>query len=405
MRNPFARRAAPPARVEPRMTTAPAERRDAGSFGLGTAFVGGMDVGDSVSSHIAENAAAVVACINAVSSAIATLPIRAYRVTSAGRVELTDHWLPRLLANPCPRCTWPELAEELLASALLHGNGLATISYDRDGQPVELHPVPWQCATPVLLESGRLAFSVSLAFGPFAGPGVFRRWLASECLYLKDRSDNGGWTGRSRLSRSPAVISAALGIQTFSAAVWRNAASPSGVITHPGRINAEGKTWLATEFDRKYSGAENARKTVILDEGMGWVSTSVSPEDAETLESRKFSVPEICRIFQVPPAIVQSLENNAFSSAEQANKWFAQVSLAPWCRKLEAAIGKALLADEPDLHVEIDMTGLTRGDFSARWASYATALQNRILTVAEVRDAEGYGPMPMAGEVVPGADP
>ena len=98
------------------MTAAPAERRDAGSFGMGTAFVGGMDASDSVSSHIAENAAAVVACINAVSSAIASLPIRAYRATPAGRVELTGHWLPRLLATPCPRCTWPELAEELEAS-------------------------------------------------------------------------------------------------------------------------------------------------------------------------------------------------------------------------------------------------------------------------------------------------
>ena len=401
----------PAARIEPHIGQVPrgVEQRDAPSgFGFGFGYANaGLNQTDTVASYVAENASGVVACVNAIASGLASLPIRTYRrLPGGGRVELTDadHWLPRLLRRPSPQNTWPELCEFMLASALLHGNAVALITYDPDGQPTELYPVPWMCATPVLTANYQLSFDISLTFGPFAGPGIFRRYLSTETLFLKDRSDNGGWTGRSRLSRSPAVLTAALAVGAYSASVYANFANPSGVLSHPGRLNSDARSFLASEFERSHAGPANARRLLVLDESMTWTASAVSPVDAETMEARKFSIPELCRLFGVPPSVVFSNENNAFTSAEQQNRQFASGCLVPWARRLEQAIEKALLGDEPDIHVEIDFTSLVRGDYAARWASYATALQNGILSVAEVRDQEGYGPVPMPAELVPGGE-
>lgn len=412
MRNPFARRA-PAARVQPpRLADLPVsaiEHRNAGGFGIGSGFdaVGSLGVADPVSAIVAENASGVAACVSAIASSLASLPIRCYRAAPAGRIELSerDHWLPGLLKNPCPQATWPEWAEFMLASALLHGNALATIRYDQDGQPVELFPVQWRFCTPVLLEpSGELAFNVNMNFGPFNGAGIFRRYVASECVLLKDRSDYGCYIGRSRLSRSPAVLAAALGIGAYAGTVFQNAISPSGIISHPGKLNAEARTYLSQEITSTMAGPSNAKKTMVLDEGMAWTPISTSPVDNETLESRKFSIIEIARVFGVPPPIVQSFENNAFTSSETANRWFSSMTLSPWARKLEAVLEKSLLGDEPDIHCEIDFTALVRGDFAARWASYATAAQNKLLSVDEIRESEGYGPMSTPAKPVPGGE-
>jgi HK97 family phage portal protein len=124
---------------------------------------------------------------------------------------------------------------------------------------------------------------------------------------------------------------------------------------------------------------------------------AVSPEDAEVLASRRFSVEELCRIFGVPPPIVSDYTHNTFTNSAQASLWFASNTLAPWCRKIEAAFARSVfLPDEAELSVEIDLSGLMRGDYAARWAANVAAVGAGILTVDEVREAEGYNPLPAA---------
>ena len=403
----LSRRRLPPAdRREPRLAPPHApERRDAGGFGIGTLGMGEFSgVGTALSARAAENLSAVLACVNAISSALASVPARVYRAADAGRVELPDHPVARLIQHgPNPQQTWPDFIEWTFAQALLNGNSVSVIETNSAGQVTGLRPIPWGYCQVILLPSGRMAYDVTAFVGPWGGSGEARRYLDSEVLHLRDRSDD-GWIGRSRLSRAPEVLDAALGIQTYAAAVWRNFAAPSGAITHPGKLNQEARTFLRESINALHAGAANAKRIAVLDEGMSWQPFSISPEDAEVLESRRFTVAELCRLYQVPPQIVQSLESNSFTSAETASKWFAQLSLTPWACKLEAVFGKSLLADEPGVHLEIDLSGLMRGDYAARWSAYAIAVQNNILTPNEIREAEGWNPMPASlGEIVPGA--
>ena len=352
--------------------------------------------GYPVSPYLAENLSAVLACISVVSSGLATLPAYVYRRQDGGRVEAPSHPVARLIRAPNPHQTWPDFIEWLLAQVMLRGNALATIEHDGAGRPVALWPIPWQNVQPMMLPTGRLAYDVVAWQAPWGGHAMPRRYLAGEVLHLKDRSDD-GLIGRSRISRAPDTIGNALALQEWSGAQWANGITPSGAFKTPHKMTADTMAMLRQQLTEKHSGVQNARKAFILENGMEWQSISVSPEDAEVLDSRKFSIEELARLFGVPPPLIQDYSRNTFTNAATAGLWFAQFTLAPWARKLEAEFARSLFgASSGTYELVIDLSGLTRGDFAARWASYAIAVDKGILDPAEIRDAEGYNPRPAA---------
>jgi HK97 family phage portal protein len=156
------------------------------------------------------------------------------------------------------------------------------------------------------------------------------------------------------------------------------------------------------------AGAANGKRVLIVDPGTNFTPMACSPEDAEVLESRRFSVIELCRLFNVPPPIVQDYSNSTFTNASQASTWFATNTLTPWARKIEAEFGRSVFADPSGaFHIEIDLSGLIRGDFQTRWTANVAAVTAGILTVDEVRAQEGFGPLPKAEArpPAPAADP
>ena len=379
----------------------PAERRAASGFGGG--FFSPQGSGMFVNVHMAENLSTVGACVGAVSSALASMPAYVYRQEERGRAEANNHPVARLLRRPNEWQSWPDWLEWTVSQVLLYGNSISMIESDGAGRPTALFPIPWQNVQVFLLPNGSIAYDVIRYIAPWGGTGQPRRLLNGEVFHLKDRSDD-GILGRSRLSRAPEVLSAALAIQQFSTSVWSNSATPAGVLSYPGVLSKAAQDNLAQSFSAVYYGPANAKKTLILEEGIKWDAVSVSPEDAELLASRRFTVEELCRIYQVPPPIVQDYTHGTFTNAAQAGLWFAQLSLTPWARKIEAEFSRSVFTDD-DFHLEIDLSGLMRGDYSARWAAYGAAVQNGILTVDEVREAEGYNPRAQAaGEAGPQVD-
>ena len=236
-----------------------------------------------------------------------------------------------------------------------------------------------------MLPSGRIVYDVTMTT-----PAQSRRYLDSEVFHARDRMD-GPYVGRSRISRAPAAVDSALGLQTYSGAVWNNAATPSVAITVPPTLSVAGKARMENWFAQHNTGAHNARKPLYLDKDTTVTPLSVSPEDAEVLASRKFSVVELCRLFNVPPPIVQDYSNNTFTNAAQANLWFASNTLAPLARKIEAEFSRSVFSD-PAYHIEIDLSGLLRGDYATRWTANVAAVGAGILSADEVREQEGYGP-------------
>lgn len=179
------------------------------------------------------------------------------------------------------------------------------------------------------LRSGRLAYDVG------DGRGGLRRDLEGEVIHLRDRTDD-GLIGRSRLSRAADTLASVLLTNLFARSFLERGAQPSGVISHDAPLTFEQRDSLRESFTRRHVGAAQAGTALILDNGLTWQQMQISPEDAELLESRKFGNEEICRLFQVPPPLVQDYSHNTFTNSDRAGRWFAQFTLAPWARKIEA---------------------------------------------------------------------
>ena len=383
----------------------PAEARaaTAGSL-MGSGFAQGPTAaGHLVNARIVENLSTVLACVGAISSTVGSLPAFVYRREGRGRMEVADHPVSRLTRAPNAAQTWPDWVEWTIAQALLHGNALSVIEYDGAGRPVALRPIPWPNVQPILLANGALAFDVVAYTAPWGGTGQPKRFLAGEVFHLRDRSDD-GLLGRSRISRAPEVLGNALALQEFNGAMWKNAATPAGALRFPGALTKEQMERLRAQFSTGFTGTHNARKALILESGAEWQSLSVSPEDAEVLASRRFSVEELCRLYQVPPPIIQDYTHNTFTNAAQAALWFAQFSLGPWVRKIEAEFSRSVFTD-PAMMLEIDLSGLMRGDYAARWQAHAIAVQNNILDPNEVREVEGWNPRAEAPRPEPEPEP
>jgi len=147
---------------------------------------------------------------------------------------------------------------------------------------------------------------------------------------------------------------------------------------------------VRSSLESKHQGVTKAGNALILGGGLTYKSISLSPEDAELLESRKFGVVEICRLFHVPPPIVQAYENNTFTNSTQAGIWFATYCLGPWARKLQAEVARTVLPTGLDL--QLDLSGFLQGDPKTRWETHQIAITSGVLDVNEVRQIEGYNP-------------
>lgn len=361
------------------------ERRDEVSW---AALAPGLGWGGALSARAAENLSTVLACTGVIGTSLASIPALVYSTDSDGnRLELTGHPLTRLTrAGVSEMMTWPDFVEHLVASALLTGNGLAEVKRTSDGELAGLEMIPWQHVSVVYLSTGRLAFDVSSP-----RDGRSRRLLQDEVLHLRDRTDD-GLLGRSRLARAADAVAGAEAANTFARSFLQRGAAPSGIIEVPGQISDNKFNAIRQQFAERHEGAANVGKTLLLDDGMTWKAAQISPEDAELLESRKFGVEEICRLFQVPPPLVQDYSHNTFTNSETAGRWFAMFTLAPWARKIEAEFARSVFpADEP-LHLELDLSGFLRGDPKTRWDAHKIAIEAGVLDPEEVRQVEGWNP-------------
>jgi HK97 family phage portal protein len=348
--------------------------------------------GRLVNPRMAETLSAVSGCVDAIGCALGSLPAYVYRSSGAGRVLEDRHPLMRLIRKgPNRHQTWPDFTQLVSASTLLRGNCLIEIVSDRrTGELEELRVIPWEHVSVQILPSGRLAYDITDINSIHGGTGKVRRLLQDEVIHLRDRSDD-GLIGRSRLARAGAVIAAGLSIQEFSSSLYDNGINPTGAFKSDQPLNKSQKEQIREQLRHMFGGSGNAGKAMILDGGTSWQQISITPEDAELLASRRFSVEEIARIFQVPPPIIGDLTHGTFTNSETLIRFFAQSTLSSWCRKIEAEFSRALLTDDA-LSLELDLSGLLRGDPETRWKSHEIAVRNKILTANEIRETEGWSP-------------
>ncbi len=224
-----------------------------------------------LSPHAPENLAAVLAAVNAISSAVAGLTPLAFRVKDGNRTEIgPSHWLTRVLRAPNDKQSWHEFVEAMVGECLLRGNALAEIKYDEGGRVTALEPISWRFVSVVVLPSGRIAFDIAphgYGVDMFAVPRrdqPRRRLFAEECLWLRDRLDAGEVVARSRLQRAGEALGNAKAVQDLTSAAFRNSSNPSIAYTVPTILKPGDRTVLRTLLDG-FTGVRNVGKYVMLE--------------------------------------------------------------------------------------------------------------------------------------------
>ena len=390
-------------RVEPTVTL-PAVRRDASADGTADLGLGwptpqlfglfGVSVGSTgvpVSPVASLQIAAAYACASVLGNDIGKLPIRLKRRTEDGGLVVDKaHRLNRLLARPNGWQTPIEFWSYMGTCYALRRNAYAVIVRGPFGEPTALIPIHPDRISIMLSPRGWLFYNVS---HPMIGDGL--RLHQDDVLHLRGLSVDGGYLGLSPIAASPDVFGLAIAAQQHAATLFRNGAQVAGVLTNPQKLSPEAAARMAQSWRDVYSGVQNSHRTAVLEEGTKFERVALTSEDAQLLESRKFSVTEVCRMMGVPPHKVYDLSDAHYANFENANQDYIDNSLQPLFTQIEQRCALNLLFDdERDEYVfEADYRALLRGDRQSRYAAYGVGLDRGFLSINEVRAEEAMNPI------------
>ena len=377
----------------------PTDRTAGSSYSF---FLGGTASGKYVTERSAMQMTAVYCCVRILSEAVASLPLQFYRYTDdGGKEKAVDHPLYFLLHDePNPEMTSFIFRETLMTHLLLWGNAYSQIIRNGKGEVVALYPLMPDRMKVDRDEHGRLYYEYTVydsddVDGRKGTDKVGRtvRLQPHDVLHIPGLGFD-GLVGYSPIAMAKNAIGLAIATEEYGSKFFANGAAPSGVLEHPGTIKDPSKvreSWQAT-----FGGSGNANKIAVLEEGMKYTPISISPEQAQFLETRKFQIDEIARIFRVPPHMIGDLEKSSFNNIEQQSLEFVKYTLDPWVSRWEQAMVRALLTpdEKKKYFFKFNVDGLLRGDYQSRMNGYATARQNGWMSANDIRELENLDRIP-----------
>ena len=359
-------------------------------------FMGGTTSGKAVTERSAMQMTAVYSCVRILSEAVAGLPLHLYKYTdSGGKAMALDHSLYRLLHDePNPEMSSFVFRETLMTHLLLWGNAYAQIIRNGKNEIVALYPLMPNKMSVDRDENGRLYYTYYRGSDEAIKNKEFAVTLQpSDVLHIPGLGFD-GLVGYSPIAMAKNAIGMAIACEEYGAKFFANGAAPGGVLEHPGTIKDPQRvreSWQST-----FGGSGNANKIAVLEEGMKYTPIGISPEQAQFLETRKFQINEIARIFRVPPHMVGDLEKSSFSNIEQQSLEFVKYTLDPWVIRWEQSIQRSLLSrDEKAVYfVKFNLEGLLRGDYQSRMNGYAIGRQNGWMSANDIRELENLDRIP-----------
>ena len=359
-------------------------------------YMGGSSAGKTVTERSAMQMTAVYACVRILSEAVAGLPLHLYRYKKDGSKEkAVGESLYRLLHDePNPEMSSFVFRETLMTHLLLWGNAYAQIIRNGKGEVVALYPLMPNKMSVDRGEDGRIYYTYNKGPDenhPKGGSTV--TLTARDVLHIPGLGFD-GLVGYSPIAMAKNAIGLAIATEEYGAKFFANGAAPSGVLEHPGTIKDPAR--LRENWNSTFGGSANSGKVAVLEEGMKYTPISISPEQAQFLETRKFQIDEIARIFRVPPHMVGDLEKSSFSNIEQQSLEFVKYTLDPWVVRWEQSLSRALLspAEKADHFFKFNLEGLLRGDYQSRMNGYAIARQNGWMSANDIRELENLDRIP-----------
>ena len=359
-------------------------------------FLGSSSAGKAVTERSAMQMTAVYACVRILSEAVAGLPLHFYRYKEDGSKEKAlDHNLYHIIHDePNPEMSSFVFRETLMTHLLLWGNAYAQIIRNGKGEIIALYPLMPNHMTVDRDSNGQLYYIYTRTTDEAPTmEGVTVYLSPSDVLHIPGLGFD-GLVGYSPIAMAKNAIGLAIATEEFGAKFFANGAAPSGVLEHPGTIKDPSK--LRENWNATFGGSANSGKVAVLEEGMKYTQISISPEQAQFLETRKFQIDEIARIFRVPPHMVGDLEKSSFSNIEQQSLEFVKYTLDPWIIRWEQSMYRSLLnPDEKKKYFfKFNLEGLLRGDYASRMSGYATARQNGWMSANDIRELENLDRIP-----------
>ena len=359
-------------------------------------FMGTSAAGKSVNERSAMQMTAVYACVRILSESIAGLPLHMYRYEEDGsKTKAVEHPLYHLLHDePNPEMTSFIFRETLMSHLLLWGNAYAQIIRNGKGDIIALYPLMPNRMKVERDTKGQLYYEYqTMKEDAPTMKGAVYQLDPSEVLHVPGLGFD-GLVGYSPIAMAKNAIGLAIAAEEYGSKFYANGAAPSGVLEHPNVLKDPAK--VRDSWNAAFGGSSNAHRVAVLEEGMKYTPISISPNEAQFLETRKFQIDEIARIFRVPPHMVGDLEKSSFSNIEQQSLEFVKYTLNPWVCRWEQALQRALLSDDEKgkYFFRFNVEGLLRGDYQSRMQGYATARQNGWMSANDIRELENIDRIP-----------
>lgn len=359
-------------------------------------YMGGSSSGKVVTERSAMQMTAVYACVRILSEAVAGLPLHMYRYREdGGKEKALGHPLYLLLHDePNPEMSSFVFRETLMTHLLLWGNAYAQIIRNGKGEVMALYPLMPNKMAVSRDEAGQLYYTYQKSQEELPRDSSYTVTLhPSDVLHIPGLGFD-GLVGYSPIAMAKNAIGLAIATEEYGSKFFANGATPSGILEYPGTVKDPDK--VRESWNAGFAGSSNAQKVAVLEEGMKYTPISIAPEQAQFLETRKFQINEIARIFRVPPHMVGDLEKSSFSNIEQQSLEFVKYTLGPWVARWEQSIQRTLLTqDEKKTYfVKFNVEGLLRGDYQSRMSGYATARQNGWMSANDIRELENLDRIP-----------
>ncbi|MBQ9348842.1 MAG: phage portal protein [Oscillibacter sp.] len=358
-------------------------------------LMSGSTSGKYVNERTAMQMTAVYSCVRILSEAIASLPLHVYRYTGTGSEKASEHPLyPILHYEPNPEMTSFVFRETLMTHLLLWGNAYSQVIRNGKGEVIALYPLMPDRMTVDRDSRGRLYYEYRTSEDdPLTSKSSTVKLQPQDVLHIPGLGFD-GLVGYSPIAMAKNAIGLAIATEEYGSKFFANGATPSGILEYPGTVKDPDK--VRDSWNAGFGGSSNAHKVAVLEEGMKYTPISISPNEAQFLETRKFQIDEIARIFRVPPHMVGDLGKSSFSNIEQQSLEFVKYTLDPWVSRWEQSITRRLLSaeDKKKYFIKFNVDGLLRGDYQSRMQGYATARQNGWMSANDIRELENLDRIP-----------
>ena len=353
--------------------------------------------GKPVNERTAMQTTAVYACVRILAEAVASLPLHVYEYQDDGGKKLVhDHPLYYLLHDePNPEMTSFVFRETLMSHLLIWGNAYAQIIRDGAGRVLGLYPLLPDKMDVQRDDKGNIyyVYSRNSDENPMFKEYGNIRLKAEDVLHIPGLGFD-GLIGYSPIAMAKNDVGMTLACEEYGASFFANGANPGGVLEHPGVLKDPSK--VRESWNSVYRGVNNAHKIAVLEEGMKYQQIGIPPEEAQFLETRKFQINEIARLYRIPPHMVGDLDKSSFSNIEQQSLEFVKYTLDPWVIRWEQSLQRSLLmpGEKGKYFIKLNVDGLLRGDYQSRMNGYAVGRQNGWFSANDIREMENMNPIP-----------